>query len=97
MTKPIILVKICYKLLYVIQLVENSFGTVQSKRKFTLASARRASPRNITRTRIASPATNTRNEKQCVDKKYLAAKKVHSLLSTQSVLFRSLTMAVNKS
>ena len=25
-TKPIILVKICYKLLYVIQLVENSFG-----------------------------------------------------------------------
>ena len=26
MTKPIILVKICYKLLYVIQGVENSFG-----------------------------------------------------------------------
>ena len=26
MTKPIILVKICYKLFYVIQLVENSFG-----------------------------------------------------------------------
>ena len=25
-TKPIILVKICYKLLYVIQGVENSFG-----------------------------------------------------------------------
>ena len=72
-------------------------NTVQSKRKFTLASARHASPRNITRARIASPATNTRNEKQCVDKKYLAAKKVHSLLSTQSVLFRSLTMAVNKS
>ena len=29
MTKPIILVKICYKLLYVIQ-VENSFGKVTS-------------------------------------------------------------------
>ena len=27
-TKPIILVKICYKLLYVIQGVENSFGKV---------------------------------------------------------------------
>ena len=52
-------------------------ATVQSKRKFTLASARHASPRNITRARIASPATNTRNEKQCVDKKYLAAKKAH--------------------
>ena len=30
MTKPIILVKICYKLLYVIQGVENSFGKVTS-------------------------------------------------------------------
>ena len=30
MTKPIILVKICYKLLYIIQLVENSFGKVTS-------------------------------------------------------------------
>ena len=29
-TKPIILVKICYKLLYVIQGVENSFGKVTS-------------------------------------------------------------------
>ena len=28
MTKPIILVKICYKLLYLIQGVENSFGKV---------------------------------------------------------------------
>ena len=28
MTNPIILVKICYKLLYVIQFVENSFGKV---------------------------------------------------------------------
>ena len=52
--------------------------TVQSKRKFTLASARHASPRNITRAQIASRGTNTRNEKQRVDKKYLAAKKVHS-------------------
>ena len=33
--------------------------------------------------------SNTRNEKQRVDKKYLAAKKVPSLLSTQ---FRSLTI-----
>ena len=31
-TKPIILVKICYKLLYVIQLVENSFGKVTQGR-----------------------------------------------------------------
>ena len=30
MTKPIILVKICYKLLYVIQGVENSFHKVTS-------------------------------------------------------------------
>ena len=30
MTKPIILVKICYKLLYIIQGVENSFGKVTS-------------------------------------------------------------------
>ena len=30
MTKPIILVKICYKLLYVIKGVENSFGKVTS-------------------------------------------------------------------
>ena len=30
LTKPIILVKICYKLLYVIQGVENSFGKVTS-------------------------------------------------------------------
>ena len=30
MTKPIILVKICYKLLYVIQGVENSFDKVTS-------------------------------------------------------------------
>ncbi len=30
MTKPIVLVKICYKLLYVIQGVENSFGKVIS-------------------------------------------------------------------
>ena len=30
MTKPIILVKICYKLLYVIEGVENSFGKVTS-------------------------------------------------------------------
>ena len=30
MTKPIILVKICYKLLYVIQGVENSVGKVTS-------------------------------------------------------------------
>ena len=30
MTKPIILVKICYKLLYVIQGVENNFGKVTS-------------------------------------------------------------------
>ena len=30
MTKPIILVKICYKLLCVIQGVENSFGKVTS-------------------------------------------------------------------
>ena len=30
MTKPIILVKICYKLLYVIQGVENSFGKATS-------------------------------------------------------------------
>ena len=29
-TKPIILVKICYKLLYIIQGVENSFGKVTS-------------------------------------------------------------------
>ena len=29
-TKPIILVKICYKLLYVIQGVENSFGKATS-------------------------------------------------------------------
>ena len=29
-TKPIILMKICYKLLYVIQGVENSFGKVTS-------------------------------------------------------------------
>ena len=29
-TKPIILVKICYKLLYVIQGIENSFGKVTS-------------------------------------------------------------------
>ena len=29
-TKPIILVKICYNLLYVIQGVENSFGKVTS-------------------------------------------------------------------
>ena len=54
------------------------YTTVQSKRKFTLATARHASPRNITRARIASRGTNTRNEKQRVDKKYLAAKKVHS-------------------
>ena len=67
-------------------------STVQSKRKFTLASARHASLRNITRARIASRGTNTRNEKQWVDKKYLAAKKVHSLLFTQCVLFRSLTI-----
>ena len=66
--------------------------TVQSKRKFTLASARHASPRNITRAQIASRGTNTRNEKQQVDKKYLAAKKVPLLLSTQSVLFRPLTI-----
>ena len=30
MTKPIILVKICYELLYVIQGVENSFGKITS-------------------------------------------------------------------
>ena len=30
MTKPIILVKMCYKLLHVIQGVENSFGKVTS-------------------------------------------------------------------
>ena len=30
MTKPIILVKICYKLLYVIQGVENGFGKATS-------------------------------------------------------------------
>ena len=30
MTKPVILVKICYKLLYVIKGVENSFGKVTS-------------------------------------------------------------------
>ena len=30
MTKPIILVKICYKLLYVIQGVENNFGKATS-------------------------------------------------------------------
>ena len=30
MTKPIMLVKICYKILYVIQGVENSFGKVTS-------------------------------------------------------------------
>ena len=30
MTKPIILVKICYKLLYVIQGIENSFDKVTS-------------------------------------------------------------------